>query len=387
MTVFNHLLHFFKNRESRAIGGPFFLFGLLYGTWATMIPFVKDKFELNDRELGLLLLCLPMGALVYNPTAARFIQRFGMERVTIASMFLLVSLSLLWLIVPKLIWLILVLLATGMCNTQLNIAMNLVASHIEDVSKANIMATCHGMFSLGLMSGALFTSTSLGLGLSPAGHMMINSAICLALIVSVYRTIKGVKGQTIDSGGEKFRIKFPKGALAYMVAISLCTNLTEGSMIDWASVYMKEIAKAPTIYIGWGLAAFSIFMATGRFFGDYFIPKWGNQRVLFVGGFVVACGLGIVVLLPGTFTAILGFALGGAGISCAAPILYSAAAKSKDVAQGLGLAVLNSFSIFGFLAGPVFIGFISEATNLKFSFVLVIFLAFVWMYLTTRLKL
>lgn len=386
MNVFSHLIHFFKNRESRAIGAPFFLFGLLYGTWATMIPFVKDKFVLNDRELGLLLLCLPLGALIYNPTAARLIQRFGMERVTIASMFVLVGLSMLWLLVPYLFLLILVLLATGMTNTQLNIAMNLVASHIEEISKANIMATCHGMFSLGLMTGSLFTSASLGYGFSPAGHMLINAGLGLMLIVTVYRTIKSVKGEGMGPQ-EKFKIRFPKGALAIMVGISLCTNLTEGSMIDWASVYMKEVVKAPTFYIGWGLAAFSIFMASGRFFGDYFIPKWGKNRILFFGGLIVAIGLGIVISFPTTGMVIFGFGLGGAGISCAAPILYSAAAKSKDVPQGMGLAVLNSFSIFGFLIGPVIIGFISEATSLKFSFMLVASLAFIWMFLTTRLKL
>ncbi|MCB0648938.1 MAG: MFS transporter [Saprospiraceae bacterium] len=387
MQVFQHLIHFFKNRQARAIAAPFFLFGLLYGTWATMIPFVKEKFALDDRQLGLLLLCLPMGALFYNPTAARLIQRFGMERITIASMFVLIILSITWLMVPWLLMLVLVLLATGMGNTQLNIAMNLCASHIENVTRANIMATCHGMFSLGLMSGALFTSTSVGMGLSPVDHMLVNAVIGVILSILVVRTIHGLKADDIGKSEEKFKLRFPKGALAVMVGISLCTNLTEGSMIDWASVYMKEIVKAPTIYIGWGLASFSILMATGRFFGDYFIPKWGNNSVLFFGGLVVALGLSVVILFPTTPMAILGFALGGGGISCAAPILYSAAAKNKDVPQGLGLAILNSFSIFGFLVGPVVIGFISEATSLKFSFALVVALALVWMYLTSKVKL
>ena len=387
MAVFHHLLYFFKNKQSRAIGAPFFLFGLLYGTWATMIPIVKEKFDLNASQLGLLLLCLPIGALIYNPTAAKLIQRYGMEKVTIASMFLLIILSLSWLMVPYLPLLVCVLLVTGMTNTQLNIAMNLCANFVEEMSKVNILATCHGMFSLGLMVGALCTSTSLGMKVIPANHMMLNAAIGMVLAFATLRTIRGIKSERPTADSENFRMSFPKGGLLIMVAISLCTNLAEGTMVDWTSVYMLEVVKADLIYVGWGLAAYSVMMALGRFFGDYFIPKFGNNTVLFYGGLLTAIGLSLAVIIPQTAYVVVGFAMAGAGISCASPILYGSAAKSKDVPQGMGLAILNTFSISGFLFGPVLIGFIAQATNLRISFFSVVGLVVLWMVLTKKVKL
>lgn len=49
----------------------------------------------------------------------------------------------------------------------------------------------------------------------------------------------------------KFKLILPKGALLSIVIISICINVTEGSMTDWASVYMKEIVQtSPFLLVG-----------------------------------------------------------------------------------------------------------------------------------------
>jgi MFS family permease len=57
------------------------------------------------------------------------------------------------------------------------------------------------------------------------------------------------------------------------------------------------------------------------------------------------------------------------------------------MAKGAGLATLNTFSMGGFLAGPVIIGFISKSANLPFAFSIVAVLAIVWAFLVNRVKL
>ncbi len=47
------------------------------------------------------------------------------------------------------------------------------------------------------------------------------------------------------------------------------------------------------------------------------------------------------------------------------------AGKSKNMLPGVALAAVSSIGFLGFLLGPPIIGFISEATNLRFSFALV----------------
>jgi hypothetical protein len=77
----------------------------------------------------------------------------------------------------------------------------------------------------------------------------------------------------------------------------------------------------------------------------------------------------------------------GAGVSCAAPILYGSAARVPGVSKSNGLAILNTFAMGGFMVGPVLIGFISEATSLSIALGVVTFLALIWMYLSRTVKL
>jgi hypothetical protein len=65
--MLKHLRTFFTHRQSLAVGMVFISVGFLFGNWATLIPYIKQKFELNDAQLGLLLLSLPLGATCMNP--------------------------------------------------------------------------------------------------------------------------------------------------------------------------------------------------------------------------------------------------------------------------------------------------------------------------------
>jgi hypothetical protein len=62
--MFTHIRTFFTNRQSFAIGMVFISVGFLFGNWATLIPYIKQKFDLDDAQLGLLLLSMPIACLL-----------------------------------------------------------------------------------------------------------------------------------------------------------------------------------------------------------------------------------------------------------------------------------------------------------------------------------
>ena len=158
-------------------------------------------------------------------------------------------------------------------------------------------------------------------------------------------------------------------------------------MADWTAVYMRDIVQSNDFFIGWGFACYALFMASGRFVGDALIPQYGSRKVLVSGGILAAFGILLAVLVPHTLTAILGFGLVGAGVSCGAPILYGSAARVPGMAKGAGLATMNTFSLAGFLAGPALIGLISNAFSLSFAIGLVAILALIWAFLSNRAEL
>jgi MFS family permease len=158
-------------------------------------------------------------------------------------------------------------------------------------------------------------------------------------------------------------------------------------MADWSAVFMKDVVKTSTYFEGWGMAGYSLFMALGRLVGDKIIPRFGANKILFYGGILSIIGILIVIVLPYTFSAIIGFALVGAGVSCGAPILYASASRVPNMAKGSGLAIMNTFAMGGFLFGPVLIGFISKATTLSIAFGFIASLGLVWVIQSKRVKL
>ncbi|MEP7320907.1 MAG: MFS transporter [Saprospiraceae bacterium] len=385
--MFSHLSKFIQNRQCLAVGAVFLILGCLFGNWATLIPTIKTKFDLNDARLGLILLCLPVGGAVANPISSWFIHSYGMQRMTIVGLTGMCLFFIFPVWSPSVWGVILGLFLTGASIAFTNVSMNTCASSLEYQLKDHIMSTCHGLFSLGLMLGSLMASTLIGLKVKPVNQSLLISLLMVLLGYNIYKIILSIKDDHhSEIVNEKPRFSFPTGPLLVMIGIAMCTNLTEGSMADWSAVFLRDVVHAKAYFWGWGLASYSFCMAMGRFFGDYIIPKYGANNVLKYGGFLSATGISLAVFFPFTWVCIIAFGLVGVGVSCGAPIMYSAAARLPNLAKGVGLATLNTFSISAFLGGPVIIGFISSAINLQTALFLVSLMGLGWVFLSSRIK-
>ena len=377
---------YFTHRRSLCIGLVFAAVGFCFGNWATLIPYIKEKFDLNDAQLGLLLLSFPFGSTVANPISTIIIDKLGANRTTFFFLILMAILYQTPIIAPTIPLVVIGLILTGICLANTNVAMNTAVAAIENHENRQIMATCHGMFSLGGMVGAAVASMSLGFDIQPEIHMPFISLSVVILAFCIKSTIFSIHEEKLEQE-PKTKFTMPNRILLGMIAISLCTNITEGTMADWAAVYMKDVVHASNARIGWGFTAYAFFMAAGRFLGDAIIPRFGMKNVLIYGGFVSATGLLLSISMPNSVCTIIGFAMVGAGVSCGAPILYGSAARMPNMAKGAGLATMNTFSITGFLAGPAIIGFISKVFSLPFAFLLVAFLGVLWAFLASRNRL
>lgn len=381
-----HLKIFFSKSDYLATAAGFFLLGFLFGNWASLIPYIKATFSLNDATLGLLLLCLPFGAMSFNPIAARLIQRFGQKRVTIFAIFFISFVYLMPFLANNLFFLPITLVMVGVGMTLLNIAINMLASILERRHSQFIMSTCHGMFSAGLMIGSLIRSLTLLIKLNEVVHMLcmvgISIAIGLWAAMKISQMHLNQENETIsqDKTSKSKNFSLPSGVLLSIIIISICINFTEGSMSDWTSVYMNEIVKTSPYFVGWGLFGYSFFMALGRFFGDGIIPVFGRNKVLAYGAILSFAGVLTVIIFPYTISSILGFGMIGLGVSCGAPILYSSATRISGLTGENGLATMNFYAMAGFLCGPVIIGLISEATSLPAAFGMIGVLACIWMF-------
>jgi hypothetical protein len=75
--------------------------------------------------------------------------------------------------------------------------------------------------------------------------------------------------------------------------------------------------------------------------------------------------------------AVIGFGIAGIGYSCIVPVLFISAANEQGFTSGTGIATVTTIGYTGFLVGPPFIGFLSEAFSLFYGFWAIALLALV----------
>ena len=384
-----------RNKTGRAIGIVFACSGLVFGSWASFIPFIKEKFDLDEAQLGLLLLTMPVGILIVNPVSVFMIRYWGAVKTALVFVVLTGFAFLIPVISTTIPLVALGLILSGASFGITNVSMNTCGASFEDQSGLRLISSCHGMWSVGAMSGALLSGLSLipfqnccGQFIIPQVMYVLVQALLVVIVIGlIYKDLDPVEKSKIPAGERpKMSLKMikPGKELWVIISICLCTYLTEGTIADWSSVYLMDVTHASETIAGRGFAVYAFFMAAGRFIGDDLIARFGNMRVLRGGGVLVVIGLVLIIISPTHLFAMPGFMLTGAGISLASPILYQASAKVKGLAPGVGLATMNTFAMTAFLGGPVLIGFIAKFSNLRIAFIFVAFMAVLWILQTSR---
>ena len=76
------------NLQRIALSAYFFLSGLCFSSWASRIPTIKDVFNLNDAQLGSILLVMPISALLGTVASGWLVSRFDSRDPLVGSFLL-----------------------------------------------------------------------------------------------------------------------------------------------------------------------------------------------------------------------------------------------------------------------------------------------------------
>ena len=381
--MIKNLNAFFRNRQALAIGLVFMTISTLFGSWVTRIPDIKTMLNFDEGTLGLSLLGMSIGALLMMPFSAWIMSKFGTGR----TMFYGVIVATFTMALPTFatsFWsLVALLFLAGLLHGLTDVAMNAAAAAIEQKQRIRIMSTCHGMFSTGGMLGAVLGSFLAGLGISVQLHLMSVAVFLILIVILFSKTLLSVENVETEEG--KLFV-LPSGALIGLAVVGFVIMMGEGAVADWSAIYIRDYLNGSAAIAGLGFAGFSLTMAVGRFAGDSIIPKYGSKAIIQFGSILGAVGLGLVIFIPNTYVAIVGFTLIGLGFSCIVPILFSAAAKVPGIVPGTGIAAVTTSGIFGFLVGPPSIGLIAEAFSLTFAYGCMMVLVIAAIFISIRIQ-
>lgn len=362
----------------------FFVAGLTFATWASRIPDIKNKLQLSDAGLGLILFALPVGQMVSLPISAALVSRFGSKSLIITGA-LLYPLSLILLATSGTgIALAFSLFVFGIWANLLNISMNTQAVYVENIYGRSIMASFHGVWSMAGFAGALAGTFFVSNAISPLLHFTI---ICIVTGLVIWAAYRHTVPSDKNEGREKQPLFVkPDRRILLLGMIAFCCMVCEGAMADWSGVYYQKVVQSPASLTTIGYVAFMGTMATGRFIGDWLVTKFGVTRILQLSGVLIAAGLLTAVILPNIATATVGFLMVGFGVSSVVPIVFSLAGKSTNMSPSAALASVSTISFLGFLIGPPVIGFVAELTSLRISFLIIALLGFGTTLLASKTK-
>lgn len=344
----------------------FFIAGFITATWAVIVPFARGNTGVNEAQLGTLLLCLGVGALIAMPVTGWLTSRFGCRRVILVAV-TLVIISTPWLSVlsnPLLLALALLVFGVGIGVTDC--AMNIQAILVEKQAEKPVMSGFHGMYSVGGIAGAGFMTLLLAMGFSVlTGCLLAVAAVIIMTLVSA----SGLLTYANPAEGPVFAV--PRGSVLIIGIICFAVFLTEGTVLDWSAVYLTDVRAIPASLGGLGYTCFAIAMTVARLTGDRIISSLGRLPVVLGGALIAAAGMAMVTFIASWPMALLGYTLVGAGCANIVPVMFSAAGRQTVMPQAVAVPAITTLGYLGVLSGPAVIGYVAHYTHLAFSFSLI----------------
>jgi fucose permease len=355
----------------------FLVCGLAISSWAPMVPLAKDRLSLNEAELGLLLLLLGGGALFMMPLSGFFISKLGSRKIILTAVLIVASILPFLLVINDIYLMGVAIFAFGCGIGTIDVAMNSQGVQVQNAYGKSIMSSLHGLFSVGGLLGSIGLGFLMKIGLNPIYAAITISTLLLLLLAFQYNNLLNDSSEKeiiqkfshVDetkAGTQRFQ--WLNGTVLVLGFMCFIVFLSEGAMLDWSAIFLRDHKGVESEFSGIGYAAFSVAMAVMRLTGDSLVGKL-NGKIVVIGGSLIA-SFGILVLLfsPWISLSLLGFILLGIGAANIVPVFFSEGGRIVGLSPTVTIPVISTMGYAGQLAGPALLGFIAHHFSLTVAF-------------------
>lgn len=346
--------------STRAI---FFLAGAILAAWAPLVPYAKTRLQLDERALGLLLLCAGLGSIIAMPFAGTLAGRYGYRAIIVATTLIACCVLPVLAVAGQTAWIAIALALFGAALGSLDVTMNLQAVVVERESGKAMMSGFHGLWSVGGIVGASCMSL-----LISAGVPLLTSAIVLstaAALLTAFCAAYLINARSPLQPGSV--VALPHGAVLVLGIFCFVLFMAEGSVLDWSAVFLSTVRRMSPAHAGLGYIVCSTAMMLGRLFGDPLVRAVGPARIVWIGCTIAAGGFLLSVTVPNAAVSVMGYGLTGLGLANTVPVLFSAAGRQTAMPANLALPAMTTLGYAGNLAGPAAIGLIAHTVGLSAS--------------------
>jgi MFS family permease len=340
--------------------------GVLWGTFAAVLPDLKAMLGVDERQLGLLIFLTPIAAISAMLAAPAFGAAMGRVALPLAVALMACAFAL-----PgqaSVIWLFPIAMACAGAATGLtDVLMNARVAAMETSRGLHLMNLTHAAYSFGYAGGAVLTGVLRGAGWGPAsvmGAMAGLGLICAALTLERDGRIEGLRKPKDGSA-------LPLG-LAPVIGggIVLIAFMTENAAENWSALHIEKTLGGSPEEGALGPAMLALTMGFARLGGQWLSGRVDPFTLLKAGAVIAAIGALIVSQAGGPGVAYLGFIIMGIGASVLAPTAFSLVGQlSVPEARARAIARATLLGYFGYFFGPPLLGLIAGTFGLRFAFV------------------
>ncbi|MBB2973221.1 MFS transporter [Mesorhizobium sp. RMAD-H1] len=352
--------------------------GVGIGAWASSLPLLTAQAKLDKGQLGLVLLCFALGAIVVMVNVGRYLDL--LRKVSLISVCGSVTFGVAVSIIPNIenqFVLAGVVFIAGAGFGALDVSMNTEASEIERETGRHLMSSFHALFSIGNLFGAFAVGKLIAWGrglhecLMGGGGVVLLMALSTLFVSQRPRKLPPHKGASAKAQASTPFTASQRLLIAMFGVIGFLAFLAEGGLMDWTAIYMVDVLGTTESNGAYAFAIFASMMAAGRLAGDYATKLFGHVRLLQFGGVICAISLVVMLTVDSMLMAFGALAVCGAGVANMVPTVFAAAGKIGAQGTGKAMAAVTTMGYSGLLLGPAILGFVAQAWSLMVSIALI----------------
>lgn len=352
-----------KSKQRVSLSIFFFLSGLCFSSWASRIPTIKTLLDINEAELGSLLFVMPISQIIGLPLSGWLVSKYD-SRWPMLFAFIFHALFLVMIgFSESIVMLAFALFFFAFFMRIFNIAMNTQSITLQKKYNKKINGSFHGLWSMGGIAGVGFTTLMITFGISIKIHLIIIAGITL---VSTFICFRHLLTEDRSPTGNRLQLGKPDLQILLLGILIIFAAICEGGMFDWSGVYFKEVVGVEIFTAGYLI--FMTCMALSRFISDYIVSKIGMKSTYMFSSMMMTFGMILAVAFPNFWMAMIGFSLVGLGTAAIIPMTFLLAGTSEKYSPGMALSIIATYAMIGILIGPVLIGYLAHAFNLRVSF-------------------
>lgn len=339
--------------------------GLAYGLVTSRMPALKNMTGATEGELGIILLCFGLSALIGLAFAPRLIAKISAKTTLLASSLacmvfvVLVSFS-------SSVWFFGIAMALlGICMGLCDVTMNVQGVEVERAYKKSSMNILHAGYNIGAAAaacaGSIFAATNFG--------VWVNFVLPVAVMAGMLwwaepRLVTGNLEKPERSESSPLVSVGPKKRLPFLVwvcgLLCVCCYVSEGSVGEWGSLYLHQEKAAPESIAALVFAGFSICSLLCRLVADRLRNNFGDFLVSTAGATLALAGMLTVLSSSSWSICLIGYAMMGLGQAPIVPIAFSRAGAIKGVSTARATSLVSLLAYVGLLFAPPAFGLSAE---------------------------